>query len=114
MDDAERQIREVIGKSFDGVSSFANEAAFQAAFAHHLGSCERELRAQFDPPMCPSRRPPQSAIDTLSLKATPRILSPEGRDPCAGRAKLDVLWKAECGNIPIELKYSPGVRIVVV
>ena len=83
----------------------ADESAFQASLASVLGSCERELRASFAPPALPPRRPPQSAIDELAARKSARRLPQDGVDPCAARAKLDILWQSPSGYLPIELKY---------
>jgi hypothetical protein len=83
----------------------ATEAAFQAALARELGSSERELRAAFAPPAIAWRRPPQAAIDALAGKMPARVLPNEGRDPCVRGARLDILWHAQHGAVPIELKH---------
>ena len=38
------------------------ERRFQAELANALGSCERELRMEFDPPALASRTPPDAAV----------------------------------------------------
>ena len=90
---------------FDTTTTFESEDAFQAAFADAVGPSERELRASFAPPMHPARRPPQAAIEDLASRKKPIRIPPEGKDPCARAAKLDVLWMSGDGPVPIELKY---------
>lgn len=104
-DDLDRQLHAVIESVFSDTPLLASEDAFQAAFADALGDSQRELRASFDPPACPPRRPPQAAIDDLAGRRKPVVIPPEGRDPCARAAKLDVLWSSPVGPVPIELKY---------
>ncbi len=82
-----------------------SESAFQASLSSVLGSCERELPVSFAPPALRRLRPPQSAIDELAERRGLRPVPPDGIDPCAKRAKLDILWHSPCGAIPIELKY---------
>lgn len=96
-----QRLHEVVRAVFAETTTYPNEEAFQNAFAAALGDCERELRAVFAPAAHPPRRPPQSALDELERRKTP--VPPEGRDPCARAAKLDVLWTN--GAVPIELKY---------
>lgn len=95
-----QRLHEVLRAVFESATTFPSEDAFQAAFTAALGDCERELRAAFAPPVHPPRRPPLAALDELERRRTP--VPPEGRDPCARAAKLDVLW---AGSVPIELKY---------
>lgn len=104
-DELELHLHGVLRRLFSATPSFAAEDAFQVAFADAVGPCERELRAGFAPAAHPPRRPPQAAIDELARRKTPIRLAPEGRDPCARAAKLDVLWKSMAGTVPIELKY---------
>jgi len=77
--------------------TFPSESAFQAAFVRALGNSERELKARFDAAALPPRRPPQAAISNLAARKRPIVLSPEGKDPCAKAARLDVLWKRPWG-----------------
>ena len=96
---------DAILRATSGLDAVADEAAFQAALAAALGHCERELRASFAAPLIPPRRPPQSAIDELARRKPPRVLPGDGIDPCAARAKLDILWHSPAGPVPIELKF---------
>jgi hypothetical protein len=105
MDKLEQRLRDAVRGVFARTTAYASEDAFQSAFAQHLGSCKRELRAHCAAPLYPWRRPPQSAIDALAGAKQRRVLPPEGRDPCAHGAKLDVLWMTELGPVAIELKY---------
>jgi hypothetical protein len=98
-------LHDVLRNMFSVTSSFQSEGAFQVAFSDAVGRSERELRAAFAPPACPPRRPPQAAIDDLASRKKPIRLPPEGRDPCARAAKLDVVWHSPDGPVPIELKY---------
>ncbi len=90
---------------FEASASYRSEDEFQAVFATAVGCSERELRASFAPPSIPAQRPPQAAIEDLVSRKKPIRIPPEGRDPCARAAKLDVLWQSELGAVPIELKY---------
>jgi hypothetical protein len=100
-----RIVLDAITRATASLNETADEAAFQSALALTLGSCERELAASFAPPALPPRLPPQSAIDELAAKSPARRLPPAGVDPCALRAKLDILWRSPVGPVPIELKY---------
>lgn len=104
-DDIQSRLRGVVRDAFAANSTFEDEDQFQAAFVALLGDAERELRAAFAPPLHPPKRPPQTAIDELARRTPPIRLDPEGRDPCAKAARLDVLWRSPVGLVPIELKY---------
>jgi len=103
--DVRSHLHGVVRDVFTRTTAFDDEDQFQGAFAAQLGDAERELRATFAPPLHPPRRPPQAAIDELARRKPPIRLDPEGRDPCAKAARLDVLWRSPVGLVPIELKY---------
>jgi hypothetical protein len=86
-------------------ATFSGEHAFQTSLAQALGTVERELRASFDAPLHTPRQPPRSAIEALARETPAKELPPEGKDPCARGAKLDLLWLCGADAIPIELKY---------
>jgi len=94
-----------IGKGTASLDAAADEDAFQLILAGVLGDCERELRATFAAPSLPPRCPPPDAITQLASRRPPRRLVASGRDPCAIRARLDILWHSPSGCVPIELKY---------
>jgi hypothetical protein len=105
MNDTQHDLQQAIDRILAGGATFLDEAAFQAALAAALGSMERELRATFAAPMHPARKPPAAAIAALGCGSPPKVLAPEGKDPCARAAKLDLLWRRGTEAIPIELKY---------
>lgn len=102
---ARDRLHEVVREAFASFTEFDDEDHSQTAFVAKLGDSERELRATFAPPRHPQRRPPQSAIDELARREPPVRIGLEGRDPCAKAARMDVLWHAPFGLVPIELKY---------
>ncbi|MBM3974073.1 MAG: hypothetical protein FJ301_08240 [Planctomycetes bacterium] len=101
LSDLQRALASVLA----GGARFPDEDRFQAALAEALGSVERELAASFDAPRLPPKRPPSSAIEALARAQPPKALPPEGKDPCARGAKLDLLWRRGDEAIPLELKY---------
>jgi hypothetical protein len=103
--DVRSRLHQVVRGVFAGTGTFEDEDQFQAAFVATLGDSERELRATFEPPLYPPRKPPQTAIEELARRSPPVKLDPAGRDPCAKAARLDVLWHSPLGLVPIELKY---------
>jgi hypothetical protein len=96
---------DAIVRATNRLDDSADEAAFQEGLAVELGDCERELRASFAAPLLDRRRPPQSAIDELARRRPARYLPSDGIDPCAARARLDILWRSPAGAVPVELKF---------
>lgn len=105
MKNALDDLQQAIDRTLAGGVTYPEEDAFQAALAAQLGGVEREVRAVFAAPLHPPRMPPQTAIAALACDSPPKILPPEGKDPCARAAKLDLLWRRGDDAIPIELKY---------
>lgn len=105
MNTTRNDLMQALQSIFAGGKRFADEDQFQAALAKQLGSVERELRANFAAPRHPAKRPPLSAIAALKEKSPEKVLPPEGKDPCARAAKLDLLWHRGGEAVPLELKY---------
>jgi hypothetical protein len=105
MNDVLSDLQRALASVLAGGARFPDEDRFQAALAEALGPVERELAASFEAPLLPPKQPPRAAIEALARAQPPKILPPEGKDPCARGAKLDLLWQRSGEAIPLELKY---------
>jgi hypothetical protein len=99
------QMLDAIVRASASLGVTSSEDDFQRLLASQLVPSERELRATFADAAIAPRRPPASAIEDLTRRKLPRVVPPEGVDPCAARAKLDILWHSPTGAVPIELKF---------
>lgn len=105
MSTARNELLQALQSIFAGGKQFEGEKQFQAALAKELGSVERGLPATFNAPRHPAKRPPESAIKQFAEENPGKELPPEGKDPCAKKAKIDMVWSRGSDAIALEWKY---------
>lgn len=80
-----------------------DEGELQRRLVAALGTCDIELRMQFDDAVFKGLPPPPKAIAECAAKGKP--IDPDGKDACSGHLrKLDILWHVDDLHVPVELK----------